>query len=168
MFSKTTYIYGFFLILAASFLQQVLTFLNKIFGENNIKTIFYLICLVGVCFLFFQVLKNHLGFKYILIIVTTIIFSGFLISIQPFFGEKTHVILYGILGYIAIQDIYKKNIGTFRALLYTGYFTFFISFLDETFQAILPYRVGEIRDVLTNMLSIGTGILLYCGLHRNP
>ena len=168
MISKTTYIYGFFLVLAASFLQQVLTFANKIFGENNIKIIFYLMCLIGVCFLLFRIINNHLDFKHILVIVTTLTFSWFLISVQQFFGEKTHVILYGILGYITIQDIYKKNIGTFRALLYTGCFTFLISFLDEIFQAILPYRVGEVRDILTNILSIGVGISVYFGLKRNP
>lgn len=167
MFSKLTYIYGISIIISASFLQQILVFLNKTFGDKFVELFFYLFCLIGIGYFFTRVItKQFLTLKQIIITEIIIILTIVLMWIQPDFAEKTHVVLYGCLGYLAVRDLCCKNLGAFRILLYASIFTFLISLLDELFQAILPYRVGDLRDILTNTCGSFLGFALYLALNQ--
>ena len=71
-----------------------------------------------------------------------------------------HLINFGLLGWLTIKDIgkFKKGIkGIGLSLL----LCLFIAMIEETFQWWLPYRVGEVRDVLFAGIGGAWGISLF-------
>ncbi len=74
--------------------------------------------------------------------------------------EKIHILEYGILGWFAGRDLIKTNKKIKGAILACIFCTI-VGILDEIFQAILPYRVYEIRDIMLNTLGGAWGLILY-------
>ena len=72
--------------------------------------------------------------------------------------ERIHICLFGTFGFLS-----HKLFGTKVALC----LLFAISGLDELFQHYLPDRVGDWRDVLTNVSSSLLGLRLSCVLAKN-
>lgn len=166
LISKATWAYGIFLVISASFLQQIFFFLNKILGEYTVGFCFFCLLIIFIFILIYQAIKNnHTGDK-LTLLLSLIIFSVILISVQRFFAERAHVIMYGFLGYWAIKDVCKAKPEKIKAIIYASFFTLLINISDEIFQAILPYRVGELQDILTNYLSSAIGIMFYFTLNR--
>jgi len=91
---------------------------------------------------------------------------------QPYFAEKVHVLYYGLLGFSAANDIFPAGKKTsFLYLFLPLLFICLISALDECFQWLLPYRVAELRDFYTNLISavfgMGVFFVLNPGGNRN-
>ncbi len=74
--------------------------------------------------------------------------------------ERIHVLEYGLLGWICAWAADGSGWWPARWPLIIG-IAFLIGLVDESIQAILPNRVGDIGDVLLNGISSGLGILLY-------
>src|SRR4030042_6287730 len=90
-----------------------------------------------------------------------IIISAFIFAWrQPFFTERIHILEYGLLGWLAMRDS-SRNKTALKTILFTILFVFLVSSIDELFQKLLPYRVGEIRDAITNIISGVIGLLLF-------
>lgn len=68
----------------------------------------------------------------------------------PLAIERVHFIVFGIFGFVSLL-LWRKMPG----LLICG----FIAGMDELFQWWLPDRVGDLRDVLINMLAVYGGAL---------
>jgi len=61
---------------------------------------------------------------------------------------------------LASRDAFKNK----RKIVAVGHviiFTFFFGFLDEGFQAILPYRYYDLRDIVFNYLGALWGLMLF-------
>ena len=74
--------------------------------------------------------------------------------------EKVHILEYGVLGWFIARDLIKvkrKNTGIILACI----FCIVVGVLDELFQAVLPYRVFDLRDIVFNGLGGAWGIILY-------
>lgn len=85
---------------------------------------------------------------------------------QPFFPEKAHTLEYGFLGWFAARDLSKdKNLVTF--IPQAIFFVLLVGASDEIFQWFLPYRVGEVRDVVTNIIGGIFGISLFLNTKKN-
>jgi len=81
---------------------------------------------------------------------------------QQFFSEKTHVLTYGLLGYLATNDLVDtRRKPQFKYIAETVIFVSLVSALDEIFQGILPYRFAELKDFITNIISGVFGIGLF-------
>jgi VanZ family protein len=78
---------------------------------------------------------------------------------QPYFVEKLHIFEYGFLGWLVTRDLNKKKI-SIKAILLSALFVLLVAGLDEGFQYFLPYRVCDIRDVITDGISGAFGIAL--------
>jgi len=61
-------------------------------------------------------------------------------------SERIHLILFGMIGFLFTYDNIKLPLH--RLIIYTVFWGFFAASLDEMFQMFLPYRVGDIRDVI--------------------
>lgn len=166
MISKATLFYSIFILIFASFSQQFLDFLNHIFGEYNIKLFFYISAFVFCFLIFVYSLNKALAIIKYFQLLTIFILLGLTIYLVPYFGEKTHVILYALLGYLSIKDTYSFKKNAIIASLYAVLFSSFIGILDEIFQFFLPYREGDIRDVITNLYSSSLGICLFFALGK--
>ncbi len=73
--------------------------------------------------------------------------------------ERVHVIKFGILGFLFARDF--SNIHPTNRFLLATLAGFFVGVIDETFQWILPYRVGDVRDVVFDTGSTALGALVF-------
>lgn len=145
---------------------QLLEFFYKIFGTYNIQLTLYLLSILAGFILIIYAVKIGYTIAQVSSILLIICIGSLLMYLLPIFGEKTHVILYGALGYLAIKDTQNKIPGLVKPLFYATLFTSAINLLDELFQGILPYRVGEVRDILINFICTVLGFLLYFALKK--
>lgn len=141
---------------------QVRNWLLGIAGESVLLDSFKVVLSGLATFLIVYTIKKRLGIFRPLAIVSIFILGYIFAISQPFFSEKTHVLSYGLLGFLAARDLsgnYDKS--PLKYILRALIFAALIGALDEAFQGILPYRYAEIRDFITNIISSALGISLF-------
>ena len=137
---------------------------NIILGARGIMILSYLSYLV-IFFTFMLFLNILLTFSELktkkgeIVLFLVLIASSFLflhdISLTP--CERLHILEYGILGlmfyFYFAGDQRLPAVKAFASLFLAGA-------LDEIFQAFLPNRVGEVKDVILNVIGGLWGIML--------
>lgn len=132
----------------------------RIWGWDTLKIICLFLFIISAIAVFYRIIKSHFSIGLILTNLVILV-SGFIFAWQqPYLVEKMHVLEYGLLGWLSLKDTSKHNTLK-RAVFLAILFVLFIGSLDEWFQKLLPYRVGEMRDVYTNLISGILGIILY-------
>ena len=167
MFSKGTYLYGALIIISSSFTFQIYKFLEVALGKKALTVFIYLFLFLAVVIVFTYAVKTGPNIIQFTSLLLSILLTSFLIISLPFLGEKTHVASYGLLGYLSIKDTAGKERNILKALFLAFMFTLVVNISDELFQGWLPYRTGEIRDVITNIFCSFAGFLFYFGLGKN-
>jgi hypothetical protein len=86
-----------------------------------------------------------------------------LASSMQLMEERVHILTYGALGYMCARDLQREKNGTllFGALA----FSMLVASADELFQAILPYRVGDFRDIYFDLVSAAFGIVIFFAMN---
>lgn len=158
--SKFTIGLGLYIIISASFMRQVWEFLGKAFGQNNVEIFCILLFLAAAILITADIIRSHFGTLRIIVVLAVIIFAFIFAWRQPFFTERIHVLEYGLLGWLAMRD-FNRNKTSLKAILFTMLFVSLVGSIDELFQKLLPYRVGEIRDAITNIISGLIGMILF-------
>lgn len=74
--------------------------------------------------------------------------------------EKIHILEFAILGWFACRDLIKAD-KKIKSIIFVLVFILTVGILDEAFQAILPYRVFDWRDIAFNSVGGLWGIGLY-------
>ena len=77
---------------------------------------------------------------------------GLLAWWQPLLIERTHLVLYGVLGLLAWRIAGRWRTGAAR-LVWAGACCALVGLADEVAQYFHPQRVFDPRDILTNALS---------------
>lgn len=80
-------------------------------------------------------------------------------------AERLHLVEYGLLAYL-LYRAFRMNFPKAGAYALGFLFASGFGFLDEAIQYILPNRVFEMRDVVTNVLAAGVGLLAVAVLLR--
>ena len=158
--SKLTISIGIFIIISASFTKQLVNFAKNYIGKNGFMV------LVGIAFVIFVlsflnfIIKKRAKFLNILLFGIVLI-AGAVVSWQiKITEEKIHILEYGILGWFAARDLMKANTKIKGSLL-ACLVCVMVGVLDEVFQAVLPYRYFELRDIGLNGLGGIWGITLH-------
>lgn len=153
---------GIYIIISASFMQQVWKFLGRLIGQGNLQlTCIYGCGLLGLIIIFY-VIKHHFHILRLFAVIVILVLGFLFAWRQPFFVEKMHVLEYGLLGWLAARDLRRNpRSNIVLTIVFSMLFVTLIGSLDEGFQRLLPYRVGEIRDVITNVVSGSFGIILF-------
>lgn len=160
--SPLTIGFGIYIIISASFMRQVWGFLSNVFGKNNLQMFCMLVYVLAGIIIISYIIKFRFHILRLTGVMLCLILSLLFAWRQPYFVEKMHVLEYGALGWLAIRDLRRnprRNIA--MTILFSFIFVLIIGGLDEGFQKLLPYRVGEIRDVMTNLISSSLGIVLF-------
>ncbi|MDI6605762.1 MAG: VanZ family protein [Candidatus Omnitrophota bacterium] len=163
--SKVTVALGVYIVISAAFMLQVRNFLFKALGDSVVVTGFKIFFILISILIIASALRRRLNlFK--ICVISAVFILGYLFALwQPFFSEKTHVLTYGLLGYLAAGDLAgSKRSWQFKNLILALLFVSLISALDEIFQGILSYRFCEARDFLTNIISGALGMNLFFSL----
>jgi len=163
--SKITIGLGAYIVISAAFMLQVRNWLFKVFGDFVVVTSFRL----GFISIFILTLIYAFRIRinlFKICAIVSIFVLGYLFSMwQQYFSEKTHVLTYGLLGYLATNDLVDtKSRLRFKYIALSIIFVSFISAADEIFQAFLPYRFCELKDFITNIISGALGTALFFAL----
>jgi hypothetical protein len=155
--SRLTIGFGLFVIISAAFTRQLWEFIQKLVGKGNAQ-------IAGLTFLagfavFALTLKSRFNILKFLIKLVIIALAFFFAWRQPFFTEKFHVMEYGLLGWLSSRDLNKNKV-SLKNIILALLFGSLVGVLDEGFQKLLPYRVCEVRDMLTNVVSVAFGVVL--------
>ena len=158
--SRLTIGFGLFVIISAAFTRQLWEFIQRLVGKGNAQIAGFTFLAGFAVFVLSLTLKSRFNiFKFL--IKLAIIALAFLFAWrQPFFTEKFHVIEYGLLGWLACRDLSRSKV-MLKNVVLALLFGSLVGVLDEGFQKLLPYRVCEVRDMLTNVVSVTFGVVLY-------
>ncbi|MGH7198184.1 MAG: VanZ family protein [Candidatus Omnitrophota bacterium] len=156
--SKLTVGFGTYIVLSAFFMLQVRTELARVLGDEALFKLLQVFFLALVAFTLYYAYQKNLMHSHILAVIFVYFAAWTLAVNQPFFTEQTHVFTYGFLGYLAVRDLARAKVGALRRVVESLFFVTLVSLADELVQGILPYRFGDIRDVVTNILSGALGV----------
>lgn len=140
---------------------QVRQWLIGIFGQEVLNYCFKVSCVIVVIIFIFAVQRYRFNLAKFFITLSIFILAYLFANSQPYFSEKTHVFTYGLLGYLVFRDLSQNRGNNSIGIAFSLLFISFISGLDEIFQYFLSYRVGEIRDFITNIIGGFFGITLF-------
>jgi hypothetical protein len=76
--------------------------------------------------------------------------------------ERFHLVEYGVLTWLYYRAWHAR--GDVSSLVFPMLATFMVGIFDESLQWLVPARVGELRDVLLNGVSIACGLVFSLGL----
>jgi len=158
--SGLTVVFGLYIIISASFARQLWELIQRLIGRHNAQVAVIVFLAGFAAFSLASLLKARFNIFKFFIKLAIVALAFFFSWKQPFFTEKFHVAEYGLLGWLACRDLNKSKIALKNVVL-ALLFGSLIGVLDEGFQKLLPYRVCEIRDMLTNTVSVAFGIILY-------
>lgn len=157
--SRLTIGLGVYIVVSAAFMLQVNMWLTARVGNPFLFRSFwvasFIVLIVAVVYAF----RARLGAPRILAVLSIFALAYLLGTMQHYFEEKTHILMYGLLGFLAMRDLARAG--------KAASFVVLISALDEGFQWILPYRFGEWNDFITNVLGGVLGIGLYGALKKH-
>lgn len=165
---RLTIIIGIYIVISAAFMLQVNMWLTARVGDQLLFGLFRTVSVVVLA-----VSLAHSVFprpRALRISAVLLIFGlAYMLGLwQSYFEERTHILMYGLLGYLAARDL-TGSYKTARPglLVKAALFVAFISACDETFQLALPYRFGEIKDFVTNLSGGILGIALFIALRKS-
>lgn len=158
--SKTTIFIGLFIIVSASFIRQLADFLKAHLGEVGFIILIGLILAgMGLAFLIF-IIRNSPGLIRSLMVVLILIVGLALAWQIRIPVERIHIVEYGLLGWFSGRDLIERN-RKIKGMILVCIFTAIVGVIDEVFQAILPYRYYDLRDIGFNSLGGLWGLVLY-------
>jgi len=142
-------------------MQQVWFAWRGMFGANFLLLAFAIFSLAIISAILYRSIKSHAGMKRLISIVAFCA-GGFIFAWrQPYFSEKAHVLEFGLIGWLAMRDLAKTERRSLKGILFASIFAAIIGYLGEGIQKFLPWRVFEIRDIITNVLSGILGVILF-------
>lgn len=159
--SKVTFIFGLFIIVSAAFMGQVGSFISGKLGKPYFEILIGILFLLTLIGLILYLKRAGLG-KIKLVIFLAVFMAGFLFAWHlDILVERVHLLEYGLLGGLAIGDSLREEKKIIKASIFSALFILGVSIVDETFQWWLPYRVGDVRDVVFNEVGGLWGMSLF-------
>ena len=142
-------------------MQQVWAFAKRTFGKD-ILPLFFILLSLGFAYLVLRNASRSKSGIYKLLSLGILCVSGFIFAWrQPYVTEKVHILEYGLLAWLAMRDFWRQDRNVLKTSLYAFILVLITSCLDEGFQKLLPWRVFEVRDIITNLVSGILGISVF-------
>lgn len=159
--SKFTLFFSLYVIISSVFMQRVWGVWKAISGVKTVTLLLAVLCLAAISAILWQNIKSGLSIKR-LILIGALCAWGFIFAWrQPYLSEKAHVLEFGLVGWLAMRDLAGGSKYLLKDILYVLIFTAIIGYLGEGIQKFLPWRVFEVRDIITNVLSGALGVILF-------
>lgn len=159
--SKFTFFFAVYSIISSYFMQEAWNTWKRIFGVKLLLLFFALLSLAAICGILYKSAESKLKPQKAILILAICIWGFMFAWKQPYLSEKAHVLEFGLLGWLVMRDLSKTKGHLLKSILAGFIFVAMAGFLSEGYQKFLPWRVFEVRDIVTNILSGGLGIILY-------
>ena len=152
---------GLVIVFSAAFTRQVYNYFILQLGREYFNY-FVLLSILILIILFFRKcfagglikFNNFNGIKWVNLFLPVLVLITLNLWIEmP--EEKVHVLIYGLLGWTRASEV-NQNENLFKILL----FVILFSISGELFQAVLPNRVCDVRDVFIDSFSGICGAIL--------
>ena len=158
--SKFTLFLALFIIISASFTRQIMDFIKASIGGQGF--LYLIATMAGILGLFFLICAIRNSYRLVKVLIFVVIWSiGLVLTWQiEIPEERIHILEYAVLGWFSVKDLNRKS-KKVRASFLACVYCVIVGILDELFQAILPYRFFDWRDVIFNGAGGGWGITLY-------
>ncbi len=155
-----------YLLLSATFARQALAGLTHFFGKHTIQEVPWMLLVFVILLIVWGLVrqrKHSMGV--FLSILSTVGIFLFLRAMQnP--DERIHIFQYGLLGFLVMLEVRNRPL---KMSLYLALGVVVLTACaDELFQAFLPYRVGDIRDVGFGLVGGAWGTLQAWVFSHNP
>ncbi len=142
--------YVIFIYLTLTWMRRVVTFLYESLGRDRLSLLINLSLLLGVSLILYVLKRVNPNFSLKRSIwVFGVIFAGVLILLFIAPEERIHLFEYGLLGFLCMRAIGGTSVGSFLKAISV---VLIVGVGDEIIQYVLPMRVGDIRDVLLNVV----------------
>ncbi len=142
-------------------MQQVWTTWKAVFGVNFLILSLALLCLAAIFAILYESIRLEFNLKKIVFICAICLWGFIFAWRQPYLSEKAHVIEFALLGWLAMRDLAAQGKILPKEIMRAFIFVAIMGYLGEGIQKFIPWRVFEIRDVITNVLSGGLGVILF-------
>ncbi|HUE86962.1 MAG TPA: VanZ family protein [Vicinamibacterales bacterium] len=161
------------LVLSAPFIGQLRTALRDALGDRfpTLMAVVVIGTAAGGLALALGSIRRHRGLRYGALTLALLIAVAYAAASQTGNAEvdaveRFHFIEYGVITLL----FYKawRPTGDGSALVMPVLAAFIGGVLDEWLQWFIPARIGEVRDVLLNLIAIGCGLLFALGLDPPP
>jgi hypothetical protein len=140
---------------------QMGNFISEKLGKPYFEILIGIFFLLTAAGLILYLKRAGLG-KIKLPIFLAVFVAGFLFAWHlDILVERIHLLEYGLLGWLAIKDTLREEKKIIKASIFSALFILGVSIVDETFQWWLPYRVGDVRDVVFNEVGGLWGMSLF-------
>jgi len=159
--SPLTIFIGLFIIISAAFMRQLMDFTKGYTGEKGFIILIGLILLIGGLGFLIWTLRAKPGLIRTLGVIVVLVIGLSLAWQIKIIAERIHLLEYGVLGWFVSRDLIRGRSKKLKDIILAGLFATVVGIIDEGFQAILPYRFFDIRDILFNSLGGIWGIILY-------
>ena len=145
--------------------KEEIRYVFLVLDKKDILPIFIMVIfsIFGFVLLFYLI---SLKINIVRIILACIIFGLGLLytfTINKYISERIHLIYFGIIGFLFAKDNFEELESW--TILYVMLWAMIIATLDEIFQLFLPYRVGDVRDVIFGVLGGLWGGVIYITLY---
>jgi hypothetical protein len=128
--------------------RQVLNLLRSVGGRGLIITVIILAAVGAVLLLHRELTKAGVLLRLMPLVILLLLAVSATFMI-PIVEERLHIIKYGGLGFLAQALVRDERLPCWLAVIVV----MAISIIDEGIQHLLPYRVGDLRDVSLNIIS---------------
>lgn len=146
------------IVVAASFMRQAHTLVKEILPAWLIALMVWSGFLCALIAIVPMVSRKRPLSTYLKIGFIFFIAMGLGLSMEVM-EERVHILEYGFMGFLAAHDM--RRFDPLDLARKSMVFCTLLGMSDELFQAMLPYRVGDPRDVLFNVISSALGVGLY-------
>ncbi|MBN2407785.1 MAG: VanZ family protein [Elusimicrobia bacterium] len=164
--SVPTAVWSIFLVTSAFYMRQVLNFLFASIGEPGVG-IFLVILFTAAGFYIARLVYARRLRAANIAAICLVLAAGYIYAWNMrILEEKVHLIKYGILGWLAVEDMLKSGFRIKSGILTALAWCLAVVCVDEGIQWFLPWRVGDPRDVLFALIGGGWGILLFISALR--
>lgn len=126
-------------------MRQVLTLAKAFLGYQAISHAIWATLIFFAGGLWWKLLRGKQGWPVILSVLLLFVGLGFA-SILEMAEERIHLIEYALIGIMVSRDLHHK--GSCTAFIVAIFAGSIVGISDELLQWALPYRVGDIRDVM--------------------
>jgi VanZ family protein len=145
-------------------MRQLLELTVTIIPKSYVSLGIWIVLFCAPLSLVFFIRKNTPRFQDYLLPAAYILIGILLAILLELPEERVHIIKYGLLGFLTAKDFYSSR---YNSLRYPIIFCLAVGITDELFQSLLPYRVGDVRDVFFDSLSATLGALFYGSVNKS-
>lgn len=157
------------LVLSAPFIGQLRTWLRDALGERFPLLMAVVVIGAAGAGLAFALrrIRHHRALRYAALALAVIVAAGYAALTQTGNAEvdaveRFHFIEYGVITLLFYKAWRPSEDGT--VLVMPVLAAFIVGVCEEWLQWFIPARIGEVRDVLLNLIAIGCGLLFCLGL----